>query len=34
MGGLSSDTKAFIDDMENLTLEELRFLEKIWNMDW
>jgi hypothetical protein len=29
MGGLSSDTKAFIDDMENLTLEELRFLEKI-----
>ena len=29
MGGLSSDTKAFIDDMENLTLEELKFLERI-----
>lgn len=29
MGGLSSDTKGFIDDMENLTLEELRFLERV-----
>ena len=29
IGGLSSDTKAFIDDMKNLTLEELKFLERI-----
>lgn len=29
IGGLSSDTKAFIDDMDNLTIEELKFLERI-----
>lgn len=29
MGGLSSHTKSFIDDMNNLTLEELKFLERI-----
>ena len=29
IGGLSSDTKVFIDDMDNLTLEELKFLERI-----
>ena len=29
IGGLSSETKAFIDDMDNLTIEELKFLERI-----
>jgi hypothetical protein len=29
IGCLSSDTKVFIDDMENLTLEERDFLERV-----